>query len=70
MANLAAVALYRSGPVLVEALTGNSAQVGYLNLAIGLYLIVYGTVSQFAQSLFLRSPSFVRKGEQARCGTG
>ena len=51
VANLAAVALYRSGPVLVEALTGNSAQVGYLNLAIGLYLIVYGTVSQFAQSL-------------------
>ena len=39
VANLAAVALYRSGPVLVEALTGNSAQVGYLNLAIGLYLM-------------------------------
>jgi PST family polysaccharide transporter len=51
LANLAAVALYRSGPVLVEALTGDSAQAGYINLAIGLYLIVYGTVSQFAQSL-------------------
>lgn len=51
MANLAAVALYRSGPVLVEALTGNSAQVGYISLAIGMYLMVYGTVSQFAQSL-------------------
>ena len=51
LANLAAVALYRSGPVLVEALTGNSAQVGYLSLAIGMYLMVYVTVSQFAQSL-------------------
>lgn len=51
LANLAAVALYRSGPVLVEALTGNSAQVGYISLAIGMYLMVYVTVSQFAQSL-------------------
>lgn len=51
VANLAAVALYRAGPVLVEALTGESAEAGYLNLAIGLYLIVYGTVSQFAQSM-------------------
>lgn len=51
LANLAAVALYRSGPVLLEGLTGNSAQVGYLSLAIGMYLVVYGTVSQFAQSL-------------------
>lgn len=51
MANLAAVALYRSGPVLVEALTGDSAQVGFISLAIGMYLMVYVTVSQFAQSL-------------------
>ena len=51
LANLAAVALYRSGPVLVEALTGNSAQVGYISLAIGMYLMVYVTISQFAQSL-------------------
>ena len=51
LANLAAVALYRSGPVLVEALTGNSAQVGFISLAIGMYLMVYVTVSQFAQSL-------------------
>lgn len=57
VANLAAVALYRSGPVLVEALTGNSIEAGYLNLAIGLYLIVYGTVSQFAQSMI---PSLTR----------
>ena len=51
MANLAAVALYRSGPVLVEALTGDSAQVGFISLAIGMFLMVYVTVSQFAQSL-------------------
>jgi O-antigen/teichoic acid export membrane protein len=51
LANLAAVALYRSGPVLVEALSGDSAEVGYVSLAIGMYLMVYVTISQFAQSL-------------------
>jgi O-antigen/teichoic acid export membrane protein len=63
VANLAAVALYRSGPVLVETLTGNSAEAGYLNLAIGLYLIVYGTVSQFAQSLI---PTLTRLRTEGR----
>lgn len=51
LANLAAVALYRSGPVLVETLTGETVQAGYIDLAIGLFLIAYITVSQFAQSL-------------------
>lgn len=51
LANLAAVALYRSGPVLVEALTGETAQAGYIDLAIGLFLMAYVTVSQFGQSL-------------------
>lgn len=51
LANLATVVLYRSGPVLVEMLTGVTAQAGYIDLAIGLFLMVYITVSQFAQSL-------------------
>ena len=51
LANMTVVALYRSGPVLVEILTGQIAQVGYIDLAIGLFLMVYVTVSQFAQSL-------------------
>lgn len=51
LANLAAVALYRSGPVLVETVTGETAQAGYIDLAIGLFLMAYVTVSQFAQSL-------------------
>lgn len=51
LANLTAVALYRSGPVLVELLTGETAQAGYVDLAVGLFLMVYVTISQFALSL-------------------
>lgn len=51
LANLATVALYRSGPALVELLTGDSKQTGYFNLALGLFLLGYITVSQFAQGL-------------------
>lgn len=51
LANLVTTFLYRSGPVLVEALTGDSAQTGFFNLAIGLFLLAYITISQFAQSL-------------------
>ena len=51
LANLAAVALYRSGPVLVEALTGKRAGRLHQSGIIGMYLMVYVTISQFAQSL-------------------
>lgn len=51
LANLVTVTLYRSGPVLVETLTGRPTQTGYFNLAIGLFLMAYVTLSQFAQSL-------------------
>jgi O-antigen/teichoic acid export membrane protein len=51
LANLAAVALYRSGPMLVEWLTGDVKQTGYFNLALGLLLLVYVTLGQFAQGL-------------------
>lgn len=51
LANLAAVALYRSGPALVELLTSDSKETGYFNLALGLFLLGYVTVSQFAQGL-------------------
>ena len=45
------MALYRSGPVLVETLGADSVQAGYLNLALGLFLLAYVTLSQFAQGL-------------------
>jgi O-antigen/teichoic acid export membrane protein len=65
LANLTAVALYRSGPVLVEALTGQTAQAGYIDLAIGLFLMAYVTVSQFAQSLIPTLSGYRAAGQMA-----
>ena len=63
MANLAAVALYRSGPVIVELQTRQPAQTGYFNLALGLYMLAYVTVSQFAQSLIPTLSNFRAQGQ-------
>ncbi len=62
-ANLAAVALYRSGPALVEWLSGDSRQTGYFNLALGLFLLVYITLGQFAQSLLPTLSGFWAGGQ-------
>lgn len=64
LANLAAVALYRSGPVLVETLAQDSRQTGYFNLALGLFLLTYVTVSQFAQSLIPTLSDFQVRGQR------
>jgi O-antigen/teichoic acid export membrane protein len=63
LASLAAVALYRSGPALVELLTGDSKETGYFNLALGLFLLGYITVSQFAQGLIPLLSSFRAAGQ-------
>lgn len=63
LANLAAVALYRSGPLLVEIVTGESAQTGYFNLALGLFLLAYVTLGQFAQSLIPALSNFYAGGQ-------
>jgi O-antigen/teichoic acid export membrane protein len=62
LANLAAVALYRSGPALVEIFSHNSTETGYLNLALGLFLMAYVTFSQFAQGLIPALSQFVAHG--------
>ncbi len=63
LANLATVALYRSGPILVEWLTGDSKETGYFNLALGLFLLAYVTVSQFAQGLLPMLSGFYARGQ-------
>lgn len=63
LANLIAALLYRSGPVLVESLTGQSAQAGYLNLALGLYLMPYLLLTQLALSLVPSLSSLYNRGE-------
>jgi O-antigen/teichoic acid export membrane protein len=66
MANLAIVALYRSGPVLVEILTRQPIQTGYFNLALGLFMMAYVTVSQFAQSLIPTLSGFRAQGQSGQ----
>ncbi len=63
LANLLTVALYRSGPLLIESLTNNSAETGYFNLALGLFLLAYVTMSQFAQSLIPQLSNFYSTGQ-------
>lgn len=72
LANLAAVALYRSGPALVEIFGQDSTETGYLNLALGLFLVAYITLSQFAQGLIPALSQFVAQGrpEQAELWLG
>lgn len=66
LANVVVVALYRSGPVLVDALTGGeAAQVGFVDLAVGLFLMVYLTISQFALSLI---PTLSRYRSEGQLG--
>ncbi|HXV42123.1 MAG TPA: hypothetical protein VEC96_03605, partial [Anaerolineae bacterium] len=63
LANLATVVFYRSGPLLVELLTHDSRQTGYFNLALGLFLTGYSTISQFAQSMIPALSSFRAQGQ-------
>ena len=51
LSNLIAAALYRSGPVFVEIFTDQPAQAGFINLAIGLFMMPYLMLTQFALSL-------------------
>lgn len=50
VANLISALLYRSGPVLVETLTRQTAEAGFMNLAIGLFMMPYLLLTQIAFS--------------------
>jgi O-antigen/teichoic acid export membrane protein len=63
LANLLGACLYRSGPVLVETLTGRSAEAGYLNLAIGLFLMPYLLLTQLVYSLAPSLSTFYAQGQ-------
>lgn len=65
LANLTTVALYRSGPLLVETLTGDTVQTGYFNLALGLFMLAYVTTGQFAQSLIPTLSELRNRGDTA-----
>ncbi len=65
LANLTTVALYRSGPLLVETITGDTVQTGYFNLALGLFMLAYVTTGQFAQSLIPTLSELRNRGDAA-----
>lgn len=51
LANMISAVLYRSAPVLLEIMTGQSAEAGYISLATGLFLMSYLLLTQFSQSI-------------------
>jgi O-antigen/teichoic acid export membrane protein len=63
LANLIAALLYRSSPVLVETMSDQPAQVGYISLAIGLFMMPYLLLTQFALSLVPTLSEFYHKGQ-------
>ncbi|MCB0176718.1 MAG: oligosaccharide flippase family protein [Anaerolineae bacterium] len=63
IANLVSALLYRSGPVLVETMTRETAQAGFLNLAIGLFLMPYLLLTQVAFSFVPTLSSFYTQGQ-------
>lgn len=50
LANGVVVLLYRSGPVLLELLTHDTVAVGYLGLALSLYMLVITVLAQYMAS--------------------
>jgi O-antigen/teichoic acid export membrane protein len=50
LANIIIVLLYRSGPVLLEVLTHDTVAVGYLGLALSLYMLVITVLTQYIAS--------------------
>lgn len=63
MANLVSALLYRSGPVLVETMTRQTAQAGFLNLAIGLFLMPYLLLTQVAFSFVPTLSGYYAEGQ-------
>lgn len=47
LANIVVVLLYRSGPVLLEFLTHDTVAVGYLSLALSLYMLLITVLTQY-----------------------
>lgn len=47
LANVLVVLLYRSGPVLLEVLTRDTVAVGYLGLALSLYMLLITIIGQY-----------------------
>ncbi len=50
LANAVIVLLYRSGPVLLELLTHDTVAVGYLGLALSLYMLISSVLAQYIAS--------------------
>jgi O-antigen/teichoic acid export membrane protein len=62
LANLIAALLYRSSPVLVETMGSRPAEVGFISLAIGLFMLPYLMLTQFALSLVPALSEFQAQG--------
>lgn len=65
LANVLVVLLYRSGPVLLEVLTRDTVAVGYLGLALSLYMLLITIIGQYLTAFVPSLALLVTRGQTA-----
>ncbi len=66
--NVGLILLFRTGTVLVQLLTGNSAQVSFYDLALTVFFLVYTIIDQLIRSFLPTVTEFHEGGQQERVG--
>ncbi len=66
--NVGLILLFRTGTLLVQLLTGNSAQVSFYDLALTVFFLVYTIIDQLIRSFLPTVTEFHEGGQQDRVG--
>lgn len=66
--NVGLILLFRTGTLLVQVLTGRSAQVSFYDLALTVFFLVYTIIDQLMRSFLPTVSQFHVDGEQERVG--
>ncbi|HHB90339.1 MAG TPA: lipopolysaccharide biosynthesis protein [Anaerolineae bacterium] len=66
--NVGLILLFRTGTLLVQLLTGNSAQVSFYDLALTVFFLVYTIIDQLIRSFLPTVTEFHEGGQQERVG--
>jgi O-antigen/teichoic acid export membrane protein len=66
--NVGLILLFRTGTVLVQVLTGDSAQVSFYDLALTVFFLIFTIIDQLIRSFLPTVTEFHEGGQQARVG--
>ena len=66
--NVGLILLFRTGTVMVQVLTGDSAQVSFYDLALTVFFLVYTIIDQLIRSFLPTVTEFHEGGQQERVG--